>query len=55
MKTVDVVKMAHGYYVTRRYSGMNKGAEFFPNGKNKTEQKKIDKAREQYVKEWVGE
>lgn len=53
MKTVDVVKMAHGWYVTRRYSGMNKGAEFFPfdTGKSKKNEKKKDK----YIKEWTGE
>ena len=55
MKTVDVVKMAHGYYVTRRWSGMNKGAEFFPFGKTKKEHKAAEVAKDKFVKEWVGE
>jgi hypothetical protein len=55
MKTVNVVKMAHGYYVTRRWYDMNKGSEFFPTNKKPAEQKKIDKAREKYIKDWTGE
>lgn len=43
MKTVDMVKTAKGYYVTRRYCGQNKGAEFF----------KKKKDAEAYAKEWM--
>lgn len=63
MKTVDIVKTAKGCFVTRRYCGQNKGREFFtsvaPLDMKKTEAKKflkeVEKAREAYIKEWVGE
>ena len=55
MKTVDVVITAKGWYVTRRYSGMNKGAQFFPFGTKKKERKAADAAKDAYIKEWVGE
>lgn len=55
MKTIDVVIMPKGYYVTRRYSGMNKGAQFFPFGTKKKERKECEKAKDAYVKEWMGE
>ena len=55
MKTVEVVTTAKGYYVTRRYCGMNKGAEFFPFGTKKKERKAADEAKDRYVKEWMGE
>ncbi len=55
MKTVDVVKMDKGWYVTRRWCGMNKGAEFFPFGTKKKERKAADAAKDAYVKAWMGE
>ena len=63
MKTVEVVKMANGWYVTRRWSGMNKGAEFFPCvapiGMSKTDAKKFLATaaanKEKFIKEWAGE
>ena len=55
MKTVDVVTTAKGWYVTRRYCGMNKGAQFFAFGTKKKERKAADEAKDKYVKEWVGE
>jgi len=55
MKTVDVVKMEKGYYVTRRWSGMNKGAEFFPFGKTKKDRKACEAKKDAFVKEWIGE
>ena len=55
MKTVDVVKMAKGYYVTRRYCGMNKGTAFFPFGTKKKERKEAEEAKDAFVKEWIGE
>ena len=55
MKTVDVVKMSKGWYVTRRWSGMNKGAQFFPFGGTKKEQKANEAAKEKFIKEWIGE
>ena len=63
MKTVDVVKMSSGYYVTRRWAGMNKGAQFFPtiapSGMKKREAKKFlaetAQAQANFIKEWMGE
>ena len=55
MKTVDVVKMDKGWYVTRRYCGMNKGTAFFPFGTKKKERKAADEAKDNFVKEWMGE
>ena len=46
MKTVDVVKMDKGWYVTRRWCGMNKGAEFIPFGTKKKERKAADAAKD---------
>ena len=54
MKTVDVVKMEKGWHVTRRYCGMNQGNQFFPFGDTATSRKKADKAKDKYIKEWVG-
>ena len=45
MKTVDFVKTAKGYYVTLRYSGMNKGREFF----------KKKKDAEAFAKKWLAD
>jgi hypothetical protein len=60
MKTVDVVFMKQGWYVTRRWGGMNQGNKFFPftiqkKGKpvDNTKQANIDK--DTYIKEWMGE
>ena len=55
MKTVDIVTMPKGYYVTRRYCGQNKGAEFFPFGTKKKERKAAEQAKEKYIKDWMGE
>lgn len=55
MKTVDIVTTAKGYYVTRRYCGMNKGMVFFPFGTKKKERKAAEDAKDAFVKEWVGE
>lgn len=63
MKTVEIVKMPKGYYVTRRYCDRNNGMMFFPTvapeKMKKTEQKKFLKeaaeAKEKYIKEWMGE
>ena len=63
MKTVDVVMMGKGYYVTRRLSGMNKGAKFFPTvapeDMKKREAKKFlaesMQAKDNFINEWVGE
>ena len=63
MKTVEIVKMPKGYYVTRHYCGRNNGMRFFPTvapeTMKKREQKKFlqenAEAKEKYIKEWVGE
>lgn len=62
MKTVDVVATANGWYVTRRYGGQNKGREFFstkPAGPSKKAVKeardRAERARDEYIREWVGE
>ena len=55
MKTVEVVMMAKGWHVTRRYCGQNKGSKFFPFGTKKKERKAADLAKDIYVKEWMGE
>ncbi len=63
MKTVEIVKMAKGYYVTRRYYGMNHGGEFFttvaPSDMGTRKAKKfleeVEQKRLNYIKEWVGE
>lgn len=63
MKTVEIVKTEKGWYITRRYAGMNKGAAFFssiaPANMKKREAKKWLEEQEQnklmYVKEWTGE
>ena len=55
MKTAEIVKTANGYYVTRRYCGQNKGAEFFPNKKKGDRKYKGEKAATEWAKEWTGE
>lgn len=70
MKTIDIVKMANGWYVTRRYCGMNKGAEFFsivPKDLDMTKSQRVirkakemaykaaEEAKNAYVTAWVGE
>ena len=55
MKTVDVVIMNKGWYVTRRYCGQNQGSQFFAFGTKKKERKAAEDAKDTYVKEWIGE
>ena len=55
MRTVDVVITEKGWYVTRRYCGQNKGAEFFPYGAKKKERKAAEEAKNLFVKNWIGE
>lgn len=63
MKTVEIVKMAKGYYVTRRYYGMNQGSKFFTTvapldmGARKAKKflEEVEQKRLDYIKEWVGE
>ena len=63
MKTVDVVKMPKGWYVTRRWSGMNKGAEFFPSvapaGMKSKDAKEFlataVEAKDKFIKDWTCE
>lgn len=70
MKTVEIVKTAKGWHVTRRYCGQTRGAEFFSTevkdwGKAKTDKQrkaKIDEAyqkavddKDAYIKKWMGE
>jgi len=55
MKTVEVVTMAKGWYVTRKYLTQNKGSQFFPFGTKKSERKASEKAKDEYIKNWVGE
>lgn len=55
MKTVDVVVMNKGWYVTRRWAGMNSGSQFFPFGTKKKDRTAAEKAKEKYIKEWMGE
>lgn len=63
MKTVEIVKTATGWHVTRRYFSMNKGTEFFPSvapqGMSKTKAKEFlsDKkdAMQKFIKDWTGE
>jgi len=52
MKTAEIVKTAKGFYVTRRYCGMNKGREFFP---IKSSVSAAEKRAQKYAKEWTGE
>lgn len=54
MKTVEVVVTEKGWYVTRRYAGMNNGAKFFPFGTKKKEKKAAEQAKDEYVHEWIG-
>jgi hypothetical protein len=55
MKTVEIVETATGWYVTRRYCGRNKGAEFFPFGVKRAEKKANAEAKDKYIKDWMGE
>jgi hypothetical protein len=54
MKTVEVVVTEKGWYVTRRYAGMNNGAQFFPFGKKKSDRKAAERAKDEYVSAWIG-
>lgn len=55
MKTYEIVTTNKGWRVTRRYCGRNQGAEFFAFGTKKKERKAAEEARDQYIKEWMGE
>ncbi len=63
MRTVEIVKIATGTYVTRRYGGQNKGMEFFysikpASMKNMTKKQFIKEQAEKmeaFIKEWTGE
>ena len=55
MKSIDVVATNKGWYVTRRWYGMNQGMKFFPYGTKKKERKAAEEAKDKYVREWVGE
>lgn len=63
MKTVEIVKTKKGWHVSRLYCGRNQGAKFFfsvaPADMPKTKAKKFlqdsEQAKQDYIKEWVGE
>ena len=63
MKTVEIVKTSKGWFVTRRYCGMNQGREFFfsvaPTDMGKREAKKFlaaaEQAKAKYISEWMDE
>jgi len=62
MKTVEIVKTANGTYVTRRYSGQNKGREFFYSvipadleTDGEVFLREQARAKEKYIKDWIGE
>lgn len=44
MKTVNVVKMEKGYYITRQWYGRNMGSQWF----------KSQAAANGWIKEWTG-
>jgi hypothetical protein len=44
MKTVNVVKMDKGYYITRQWYGRNMGSQWF----------KSQTAANSWIKEWTG-
>lgn len=52
MKTAEIIKTAKGFYVTLRYSGQNKGREFFA---IKTSVDAAEKRAKKFAKEWMGE
>ena len=63
MKTVEIVKINNGTYVTRRYCGQNKGRKFFftKSAPATVKEDKRDyvknqrKEMNQYIKDWTGE
>lgn len=63
MKTVEIVKIGNGTYVTRRYCGQNKGRAFFftktaPATVKKDKKEYVKGQREamnKYIKDWTGE
>lgn len=63
MKTVEIVNTVNGYFVTRRYCGMNKGRQFFTKHapadmsvrKAKKYLEEVEQAKANYINEWVGE
>lgn len=54
MKTVEVVITDKGWYVTRRYAGMNNGAQFFPFGEKKKDRETAEQDKDDYIHEWLG-
>ena len=52
MKTADIVRTSKGFYVTLRYSGQNRGREYFP---IKSSVDAAEKRAKKYAKAWVGE
>ena len=44
MKTIEVVKMEKGYYITRKWYSRNMGSQWF----------KTQKAADAWIKEWTG-
>lgn len=64
MKTVEIVTMSNGWFVTRLYCKQNMGHEFFFSKApyNITKKKDIKEflaknaaAKEKYIKDWTGE
>lgn len=55
MKTTEIVTRHNGWYVTRRISGLNAGAMFFPFGKTKKSKNAAEKERNKYIAEWESE
>lgn len=63
MKTVEVVKISIGYYVTRRYCSQNHGRAFFytvaPKGVKREDRKDFlaeqKQAQEKYINDWIDE
>lgn len=59
MKTVEVVKISIGYYVTRRYCSQNYGRAFFytkaPKGTEDKDKflKEQREAQEKYINDWI--
>ena len=64
MKTVEVVKMPHGWHVSRRYCGRTVATKFFSTiipkdiegkkTKTKAFLEEVENKKTAYVTEWVG-
>lgn len=52
MKSTSVVKMAKGWYVTRKYCDRTVETRFFPFGTKKSEYKNAEKEKNLYVLAW---